>query len=147
MKILISSCLLGKNCKYNAGNNLNKILLELSSEFEFIEVCPEVLGGLSTPRPPAEIQSEKVITKYNDDVTQEFIKGANITLEIAKQYNCKIAILKESSPSCGSNYIYDGSFTSKKIKGMGITAKLLKENGIEVFSEENFTAIDIFKKQ
>ncbi|MGG7058629.1 DUF523 domain-containing protein [Clostridium nigeriense] len=141
---LISSCLCGVNCKYSGSNNLNEQCLKLLKEGKAILVCPEQLGGLSTPRRPAEIKGtangvikkvDKVVTKDNIDVTKEFLKGAYETLYIAKLSNVNKAILKEGSPSCGVNYIYDGSFTSKKIAGKGITATILKENGIEIISE------------
>ena len=141
---LISSCLCGVNCKYSGSNNLNEDCLKLLQEGKAILVCPEQLGGLSTPRTPAEIKgtangvlyrSDKVITKDGIDVTKEFIKGAMETLHIAKLSNVKTAILKEGSPSCGVNYIYDGSFTGKKISGKGITATILNDNEINVISE------------
>ncbi len=141
---LISSCLCGVNCKYSGSNNLNEDCLKLLQEGKAILVCPEQLGGLSTPRTPAEIKgtangvlykSDKVITKDGIDVTKEFIKGAMETLHIAKLSNVKTAILKEGSPSCGVNYIYDGSFTGKKISGKGITATILNNNEINVISE------------
>ena len=144
---LISSCLCGVNCKYNGSNNLNERCLKLLKEGKAILVCPEQLGGLSTPRTPAEIngtakgviyENDKVITKEGTDVTEAFIKGAMETLHIAKLSNVKAAILKEGSPSCGVNYIYDGSFTGNKVYGKGITANILEENGIEVVSDVDF---------
>ena len=141
---LISSCLCGVNCKYSGSNNLNEACLKLLQEGKAILVCPEQLGGLSTPRTPAEIkgtsngvlyENDKVITKDGIDVTKEFIKGAMETLHIAKLSNVKTAILKEGSPSCGVNYIYDGSFTGKKVPGKGITATILNNNEIDVISE------------
>jgi len=148
---LISSCLCGINCKYSGGNNLNEGCLRLLEEGKAILVCPEQLGGLSTPRTPAEIKgtargvldkNDKVITKDNIDVTEAFLKGAMETLHIAKLSNIKAAILKEGSPSCGVNYIYDGSFTGKKVSGKGITATILEENGIDVISEIDFGGKD-----
>ena len=143
--ILVSACLLGIDCKYNGSNNDNIKVKEYLKNKEFIIVCPEQLGGLTTPRDPSEIikldnseimdKNYKVISNKNIDVTENFIKGANETLKIAQIYNCKEAILKDGSPSCGSNFIYDGSFTGNKIKGEGLTAKLLKDNNIKVISE------------
>ena len=133
--IIISACLCGVDCKYSGGNNLNKKCLEIFKKGEAILVCPEQLGGLETPRNPAEIIGDKVITKDGQDVTKEFLKGAEETLKIAKMANAKMAILKEGSPSCGCNYIYDGNFNGTKIKGRGKTASLLDENGIKVISD------------
>lgn len=144
---LISSCLCGINCKYNGGNNLDEKCLNLFKEGNAILACPEELGNLPTPRTPSEIKGtargvinkeDKVITKDNVDVTEAFLKGAYETLNIAISNKVKKAILKEGSPSCGVNYIYDGSFLGRKINGKGVTATILEENGIEVVSEVNF---------
>lgn len=133
--ILVSSCLLGKNTKYNGSNNYISTIELLKMKYNIIEVCPEVLGGLLIPRSPAEIINNKVINKDGIDVTSNYIKGANKALNLALKYNCKIAVLKEKSPSCGVFKIYDGSFSKILIDGMGITTKLLKEKGIKVYSE------------
>ena len=135
------------NCKYNGLNNLNYKCLELLRKGEALLVCPEQLGGLNTPRIPSEtlgnakdiieLNKGKVINKEGKDVTKEFLKGAKEALKIAKEANIKKAILKESSPSCGSNFVYDGSFTGNKIKGKGITAYLLEKEGIEIISEKD----------
>lgn len=144
--ILVSACLLGINCKYNGDNNKDLKVLEYLKDKEFIIVCPEQLGGMSTPRDPSEIirldgdavinGETSVITNKRLDVTKKFKLGANEALKIAKLYNCTEAILKEGSPSCGSNYIYDGTFTGKKRDGIGVTTSLLKQNGIKVISEK-----------
>ncbi|MDS0527487.1 DUF523 domain-containing protein [Clostridium sp. SHJSY1] len=147
---LISACLCGVNCKYNGENNLNKDCLKLLEEDQAILICPEQLGGLTTPRKPAEIidgtakdiidrDIGKVITKEGKDVTESFIRGAKETINIAKLSGTIAAILKEGSPSCGCNYIYDGSFSGNKIEGEGITAYMLKEAGIEVISDEEYS--------
>ncbi len=138
MKIMVSACLMGDNVKYNGSNNINNELINNLKDYEVIKICPEVLGGLSIPRNPSEIKNEKVINKEGIDVTEYFNNGAIKTLDIAKKEHIKIAILKENSPSCGSNYIYDGTFTNKKINGRGITAKLLNENNIIVLNENNY---------
>lgn len=143
MKIIVSACLLGYNVKYDGKSNLNSELVNFLSNYEVISICPEVMGGLSIPRVPAEIKNNKVINQDGLDVTNEYNLGAQKTLEIAKKENIKVAILKERSPSCGSINIYDGTFTHTKINGLGITAKLLKENGIIVLNEENYK--DYFK--
>ena len=141
MKIMVSACLLGNNVKYDGTNNKKDDLINFLKDFEVISVCPECLGGLSIPRSPSEIVGERVINKEGLDVTNEFILGANKTLAIAKENNIKIAILKKNSPSCGSNYIYDGTFSHSLIPGDGITSKLLKENDILVFNEDNYLTI------
>ena len=134
-KLLISACLCGKNTKYSGGNNLISRLREIEEKFELYLVCPEVDGGLSTPRNPSEQRGELVVSNVGVDVTEEFNLGAKIALEVALKNNIKYALLKESSPSCGSNLIYDGTFTGTKINGQGVAAKLLVQNGIEVYSE------------
>lgn len=140
-KILVSACLLGENCKYSGGSNYNEKLAErLKAEaeagrIEVILVCPEVMGGLCTPRTPAEIQGESVVTADGDDVTEAYRKGAEKTLRLALEHGCRYAVLKERSPSCGSGEIYDGTFSHTAVPGDGVTASLLKKNGIRVFGE------------
>ena len=145
--VLVSSCLGGINCKYSGENNLNPFVLELINKGLAIPLCPEQLGGLSTPRVPAEILKEKVITKNGNDVTEEFLKGAKNVLEICKTLNVKTAILKSKSPSCGVGKIYDGSFSSKIIDGNGLTAQLLINNGIKVFTENEIDEFIKYTKQ
>ena len=145
MKIMVSACLLGDNVKYNGKNNRNEKLIDFLKDYDVIKVCPEVLGGLSIPRDPSEIRKNFVYNNKNIDVTRYFLSGAYKVLEIIKSQNIKVAILKENSPSCGSNYIYDGTFKNKKIKGMGITSKVLKENGITILNENNYK--EYFEKQ
>ena len=131
-KILVSACLAGVNCKYDGGNNENKKIIELIKNKDVILICPEQLGGLKTPRIPAEIQKTKVINKDNIDVTKEYKKGAEEVLNLAKKFNIKKAILKSKSPSCGKGKIYDGTFSNNLIDGNGITTELLEKNGIKV---------------
>ena len=147
---LISECLCWVNCKYNGLNNYNEICEKLLASGKAILVCPEQLGGLPTPRIPSEIIGNsldildgkgEVVNKEGSDVTAQFIKGAKETLDIAKKLNIKIAILKDGSPSCGVNYIYDGNFSGTKINGMGVTAQLLKESLIDVISEDELGGI------
>ncbi len=137
-KILISACLIGLNCKYNGGNNENSKLVELMKEKDLVPICPEQLGGLKTPRVSAERKQEKVITKEGVDVTKEYQKGAEEVLNLAKKLNIKKAILKSRSPSCGIDEIYDGTFSHTLIKRDGVTAELLKKNGIEVISSDRY---------
>ena len=151
-KILISACLLGENCKYNGGNNSDAIpadaLAKLRQIYELIAVCPECMGGLTTPREPAEICANgRVLTKFSGcDVTAEFILGAQICAEIASENGCKIAVLKERSPSCGSGEIYDGSFTGRLVSGDGITAAALKSLGVRVVGESALSELNLEKE-
>lgn len=143
--ILVSACLLGVNCKYNGGNNKNEEVMEFLKDKKFIMVCPEELGGLNTPRIPCEMvglardilnNKGKIVNKNGDDVTEKFLKGAYETLKIAKSKNIKKAILKAKSPSCGKGLVYDGTFSKKLVLGNGIVAQILKDDGIEVITEE-----------
>lgn len=146
--VLISACLLGVNCKYNGKNNLKEEVKKHLKEQNIVPICPEQLGGLSTPRLPAEIKGgngedvlkgkAKVINIDGVDVTAEFIKGAYETLKIAKSLGATKAILKARSPSCGYGQIYNGSFKGVLSAGSGVTTALLMQNGIEVCSEEDF---------
>ena len=135
--LLISACLLGTNCKYNGGNNAlpPSKLAALEKKYRLVPVCPERDGGLPTPRLPSERLGERVLNRAGEDVTESFRRGARLALEAARREDCRIALLKERSPSCGSGKIYDGSFHSTVIAGDGITAELLKENGIRVMGE------------
>ena len=140
--ILISACLAGINCKYSGDNNYNEKVANLLKRGDAILICPEQMGGLPTPRLGAEIVEKDgkryVYMKDGTDVTEQFERGANEVLEIAKKVNATKAILKSRSPSCGVDIIYDGTFTKTKIDGDGVTAKLLRENGIEVISSDDF---------
>jgi len=133
----VSACLLGKNCKYNGGNNLNQSVLGFIEGHEVIGVCPEQLGGLSTPRLPAEIVDGVVTNKEGVSVDNEFRKGAQEALAVALENKVDLAILQSRSPSCGVKEIYDGSFSGKKIKGQGVFAKLLSARGIKVLDAED----------
>ena len=135
--ILCSACLLGIKCRYDGKDKLIKKVIELSKKKILIPVCPEQLGGLSTPREPAEQKGKRVITELGKDVTQNFKKGAKEVLKLAKLFGIKEAILKQKSPSCGFGKIYDGSFSGKLIKGNGVTAALLKRKGIKIITEED----------
>ena len=135
--ILCSACLLGINCRYDGKNKLNKKVLKLAKKGILIPVCPEILGGLPTPREPSEQKGERVITKSGKHVSKYFKKGAREVLKIAKLFNIKEAILKQESPSCGSGKIFDGTFSGKIKKGDGVTTALLKKHKIKVISEED----------
>ena len=135
---IISACLIGENCKYDGKNNYNKVALDLFNSDKAIPVCPEELGGLSTPRVPSEIVGNKVVSKEGMDVTKAFQLGAIKTLEEAKKHQVKYAILQARSPSCGSKKIYDGTFSNTLIDGQGMTTKLLEKNGIKVITIEEY---------
>ena len=135
--IILSACLLGINTKYNGNNNLEDNLINALKDYILVPLCPEQLGGLPTPRPPAEIIGSEVININGVNVTENFLRGAKEALKFARLYNVKRAILKDGSPSCGVHYIYDGTFSGRKIKGMGITARIFIENGIRVYSEND----------
>lgn len=133
-KILVSACLLGLNCKYNGKNNYSPEIDEFLKDYDVIPICPEIMGGLGIPRKPAEIKNNKVINIDGIDVTEQFIKGANEVLFLTKKYNVKKALLKSKSPSCGSDRIYDGTFTNTLTNKNGITTELLKKNNIEIIT-------------
>lgn len=140
---LISACLLGVNCRYNGTSSRTDEFVSLLDSGRLIPICPEVLGGLDTPRDPCEIIKQtdcslKVMSKRGLDCTSEFKDGAQKVLEIAKTCQVKKVILKANSPSCGSGYIYDGTFAGKLTEGSGVTSRLLLENDIEVYNELNW---------
>ena len=135
-RILISACLVGDNVKYDGGNNKNPLISKLLEKYELVPFCPEVEGGLPTPRHPSEQRGEQVVNDIDEDVTDEFNKGADLALNICLYLKIKKAILKERSPSCGVHSIYDGTFSHKVIPGSGVTATLLKRKGIEVYNED-----------
>lgn len=137
MKILVSGCLLGENCKYNGGNNYSEIVAEYIKGHEVISACPECLGGLPTPRVPAEIVNGVVTNREGKNVDAEFRKGAKIALEIAKKEKIDLAILQSRSPSCGVKQIYDGTFSGTRIDGQGVFARLLNENGFKMIDVED----------
>ncbi|HEV7429456.1 MAG TPA: DUF523 domain-containing protein [Thermoanaerobaculia bacterium] len=147
IKILVSSCLLGAPVRHDARDKKcdHAVLQRWIEEGRVVSVCPEMLGGLGTPRPPAEIVNDvtrRVVTRDGADVTQAFTNGARAAAEQGRGENVRIAILKAGSPSCGSSFIYDGTFSKTAIKGEGITASLLRSEGIAVFSEEELDAAE-----
>lgn len=141
--IFVSACLVGINCKYNGSNNYNKKIFDMVKEGKAIPICPEQLGGLSTPRDPTEIKNINgkiyAINNKGNDVTVQFKRGANEVLKLSKSLNIKKAILQPRSPSCGIGKIYSGNFDNKLIDGDGILVQLLKENGVEVVSCDEIT--------
>lgn len=137
MKIFVSACLLGENCKYNGGNNYSDKVKKFVEGHEVVALCPEVLGGLSVPRPSAEMVDGIVKTKSGKSVDSEFRLGAQRALDAVLQQKAELAVLQSRSPSCGVNEIYDGTFSGNKIKGQGIFAKMLMEHGIKVIDVED----------
>lgn len=140
---LISACLVGINCRYDGTDTVDERLVQLMKEGKAIIACPEVLGELPIPREPCEIiinqdGKKMVVSKTGEEYTEPYLKGANKTLEICKIAGVDTAILKSRSPSCGCGQIYDGTFTSKVIKGNGLTAELLIKNNIKVFTEQDW---------
>lgn len=154
--VLVSSCLLGKPVRYNGTHKLaeNEVLARWLNEGRVVSVCPELAGGMPVPRPPAEIIGGggmqvfsglvRVVDAEGNDVSRAFIAGSVQTLEQAKLKGIRVAVLKEDSPSCGSGSIYDGTFTSKRIQGQGVTAALLESEGIRVFSETQFAQAEAY---
>lgn len=134
---MVSACLMGENCKYNGKNNYSEKVLHYVTGHEVISVCPEVMGGLPTPRVPAEIVDDVVITKDGRNVDKEFRSGAEMAVKIAEENQVDLVILQSRSPSCGTKEIYDGSFSGKKIAGQGVFVKMLKENGFQVVDVED----------
>ncbi len=146
--VLVSSCLAGVKCKYNGGDNKLNEIDTLVESGRAILLCPEVLGGLPIPRPPCEIvtngrECKAIVDSEGGDFTEEFMTGAQKTLEIVKLLGIKSAILQPRSPSCGFGEIYDGTFSGKMIEGNGVTAELLSQNGVKVYNDKNFDEFDI----
>lgn len=140
--ILVSACLLGVSCRYDGKSKPNENVIALKDRYNLIPVCPEIMGGLPTPRTASEIQGCQVVMGNGTNVTKEYRKGAEEVLRLCRLFGCKRAVLKEKSPSCGCGKVYDGTFSGKLIDGNGITAKLLMENGIEVFGETGIMNLD-----
>ncbi|MCW9053580.1 MAG: DUF523 domain-containing protein [Motiliproteus sp.] len=157
--ILISSCLLGQQVRYDGkdANYPHPILMRWVEQQRLIPICPEMSGGLPCPRPPAEIQGgqglqvleakSQVLTESGEEVTPQFLRGAQNALGLCQQHDIKMAILKARSPSCGSSSTYDGSFTGKQVKGQGVTAALLMRSGIKVFDESLLVEADVYLTQ
>ena len=140
-KILISACLVGDKVKYDGKDNYNDKIPLLLEKYELVPFCPEVEGGLSIPRNPSERVKDRVKMKDGRDVTHQYEAGAERALNICLYLGIKIAILKENSPSCGTHQIYDGTFSNRKISGMGVTAELLKRRGITIISEDEIDTL------
>lgn len=135
MRLLISACLLGAPCRYDGESKRHPLCAALAERHELVPVCPEQLGGLPTPRPPAERQGNAVVSREGRDVTGAYEKGAEAALALCRLLGCQGAVLKERSPSCGRGQIYDGTFTKTLTGGDGVTAELLARHGIAVWGE------------
>ncbi len=137
--ILVSACLLGQACRYDGKSKPCARVIALGEEYNLIPICPEVLGGLPTPRTPSEICGERVLMKNGRDVTENYNAGAKKALEIARENACTVAVLKEKSPSCGSGLIHNGLFDGGLVDGDGVTVQLFKTAGIRVLGESEVT--------
>lgn len=140
-KVLISACLIGENCRYDGKSKTNKEILQLAKYYDLIPICPEMSGGLKTPRSPSEIQGDKVVSKNGRDVTDNYHDGAYWAYSICTLYHVKLAILKEKSPSCGVHYVHNGKFDGGLVEGMGITTKKLVSAGVKVINEDEAVAL------
>lgn len=143
MKVLVSACLLGENCKYSGGNNLDSRVAEWlrKTGCEAVPVCPEVLGGLPVPRTPAEIVNGVVTARDGRNVDMAFHRGAALALETARREGAELAILQPRSPSCGVKEVYDGTFSGRKVPGAGVFARLLRENGFRLLEPEDLEGL------
>ena len=141
MKILISACLLGIPCRYDGKAKPQPWAEALAGRHDLVPVCPEQLGGLPTPRAPSERRGDRVVMNTGADVTEQYRRGAEAALRLCRLTGCEAAILKERSPSCGCGEIYDGSFSGTLTAGDGVTAELLRKNGIPVYGESHVAAL------
>ena len=137
MKILISACLLGENCKYNGGNNYSARAAEFVKGHEVIPICPERLAGMPAPRPNSEIVNGEIMNRAGRSVDADYRRGAQMALEIARREQPDLVILQSRSPTCGVNQIYDGTFSGKKIPGHGVFAEALINEGFRVIDVED----------
>ena len=135
MRVLVSACLLGCRCRYDGAARAHPLMEVLARRHTLVPVCPEQLGGLPTPRPPAERTGERVRTRTGEDVTEQYRRGAEEALALCRRLECRAALLKERSPSCGRGQVYDGTFSGTLVPGDGVTAALLLEAGIPVYGE------------
>lgn len=137
MRLLVSACLLGVQCRYDGRSRPDENVMGLLKNHVLVPVCPEQLGGLSTPRCPCEIQGDRVMSRDGDDRTAEYGKGAQEALRLCRLFSCQAAVLKAKSPSCGLGCVYDGTFSGTLRPGDGVTAGLLKKSGVPVYTEKN----------
>ena len=140
-RVLVSACLLGCRCRYDGNANLDSRIASEAAARGWIPVCPEILGGLTTPRAPAERKDGEIVTNAGQTVTDAFLRGATEAARLARLYGAEYALLKERSPSCGSGIIYDGAFSGVRVPGDGMTAQKLKQMGIQVFGETQLDSL------
>lgn len=133
--VLVSACLLGVACRYDGESRSDEAVCALAERYWLIPVCPETMGGLTIPREPCEIVGDRVVSRAGSDVTEQYRRGAQRVLSIARKFGCRAALLKEKSPSCGTGTVHNGKFDGGLTDGYGIAAALLKENGVAVFEE------------
>lgn len=141
MRLLVSACLLGTCCRYDGASRAHPLAEELARRHTLVPVCPEQLGGLATPRPPAERRGQLVVTRDGDDVTEQYRRGAEECLRLCRLLDCRAAVLKERSPSCGHGEIYDGTFSGALVPGDGVAAELLASHGIPVYGESRIESL------
>lgn len=141
MNILVSACLLGVECRYSGDGAVAPGIKELLGHYSLIPVCPEIMGGLATPRTPAERQGNRVVTRDGEDVTAAYERGAREVLKLARLFGCQAAVLKERSPSCGRGRIYDGTFSGILTDGNGVCAELLESEGVKVYGESRIAQL------
>lgn len=158
-RVLVSACLLGRPVRYDGGHSAaaSDVLARWRREERVVAFCPEVAGGLSTPRAPAEIiggdgddvldAKARVVTEAGDDVTEAFLRGAHRALQAAEDAGARIAVLKSKSPSCGSKSVYDGTFSGSRVDGHGVTTALLRRHGVRVFNEHELAEADAYVRQ
>ena len=140
--VIVSACLLGTACRYDGKSKTDERVILLMKKAQLIPVCSEILGGLATPRIPAEIVGDRVMSHDGIDVTAEYLRGAHEVLRLAEFYGCRYALLKERSPSCGKRLIYDGTFSGTLTEGDGVTAALLEKHGVKVFGESEIEDLE-----
>ena len=152
-RVLVSACLLGSHVRYNGSYRLkdHPVLTRWQAEGRVVQICPEVAAGFSTPRPAAEIRGAadavlhgqgRVVEQTGNDVTALYLEAGQLALEVARETGCRYAVLTDGSPSCGSSFVFDGSFSGRRVAGRGTTAALLEANGIRVFSEDSIGDLD-----
>lgn len=140
--LLVSACLLGTCCNHEGGHSRRASVIALASTYRLVPICPEACGGLSTPRPAAELRGARVVTEAGDDVTDAYARGAAAAVELARAVGARRAVLKARSPSCGSTQVYDGTFSRTLRDGDGVTAAALRSAGVDVTSEESLRAFE-----